>query len=101
MNHNGCSVSPIVTREPDMDPKDGTRVRKEVYGNGKNGTEVILYIIEGGGHTWPGGYQYFNERLIGKTSRDMDANRVIWDFFKKKFGMVIFSASGVWKAAPR
>jgi polyhydroxybutyrate depolymerase len=83
VNHNDCSLSPIVTHEPDMDTKDGTQVRKEVYGNGKNGTEVILYIIEGGGHTWPGGYQYLNERIIGKTSRDIDANKVIWDLFRK------------------
>jgi len=83
VNHNNCSLSPVITHEPDKDPKDGTRIRKEVYRNGKNETEVILYAIEGGGHTWPGGYQYLNERIIGKTSRDLDANEVIWDFFKK------------------
>ena len=83
VNHNNCSLSPVITQEPDKDPKDGTRIRKEVYTNGKNETEVILYAIEGGGHTWPGGYQYLNERIIGKTSRDLDANEVIWDFFKK------------------
>ena len=52
--------------------------------NGKNNTEVVLYIIEGGGHTWPGGYQYLNERIIGKTSRDMNAAEVIWNFFEKQ-----------------
>jgi len=83
VNHNNCSISPVITHERDKDPKDGTRIRKEVYGNGKDGTEVILYAIEGGGHTWPSGYQYLNERIVGKTSRDMNANEVIWDFFEK------------------
>lgn len=83
VTHNKCSSLPTITWEPDKDPQDGTRVRKEVYGQGKEGTEVILYAIEGGGHTWPGGYQYLNERIIGKTSRDIDANEVIWNFFKK------------------
>jgi polyhydroxybutyrate depolymerase len=44
---------------------------------------VILYTIEGGGHTWPGGLQYLPERIIGKTSKDLDANQLIWDFFKE------------------
>jgi polyhydroxybutyrate depolymerase len=34
--------------------------------------EVILYEIEGGGHTWPGRYQYLGKWLIGRTSRDID-----------------------------
>lgn len=83
VSHNHCSSSPIITWEPDEDPQDGTRVRREVYGEGMNGTEVILYAIEGGGHTWPGGYQYLPERIIGKTSKDINANEVIWNFFKK------------------
>ncbi len=81
VNHNNCSSS-HVTREPDKDPQDGTRVQKEVNGDCKEGTEVILYSIEGGGHTWPGGRQYLPERIVGKTSRDIDANELIWDFFK-------------------
>ena len=40
-------------------------------------------VVDGGGHTWPGGHQYLPEWIIGKTSRDIDANEVIWDFFKK------------------
>jgi polyhydroxybutyrate depolymerase len=83
VTHDQCSATPVITMEADTDPQDGTRVRKEVYGQGKDGTEVILYAIEGGGHTWPGGYQYLSEAIIGRTCRDIDANTVIWDFFKK------------------
>ncbi len=82
VTHNQCSSSPTVFMEPDRDPKDGTRVRREVYAQCGEGAEVILYAIEGGGHTWPGGDQYLPKIIVGKTSRDIDANGVIWNFFK-------------------
>jgi len=42
-----------------------------------------LYVVEGGGHTWPGGWQYFPERIIGKTTVNMDASEEIMAFFKR------------------
>lgn len=81
---NGCSSIPVITEVPDRDPTDGTRVTRKEYVNEDDGTEVILYVIEGGGHTWPGGLQYLPARVIGKTSRNLDANEVIWAFFKKQ-----------------
>jgi len=51
-----------VTEEPDRDPMDGTRVIRKEYNNGVDGTEVILYVVDGGGHTWPGGLQYLPNR---------------------------------------
>jgi len=83
INHNRCSATPVVTEEPDRDPKDGTRVTREEYINNFDGTEVILYIISGGGHTWPGGIQYLPARIIGRTSRDFEATEVIWSFFMR------------------
>ena len=83
VNRNKCTAEPVVTEEPDRDPNDGTRVTRSEFFNGDNGTEVILYAVEGGGHTWPGGVQYLPALIIGKTSRDVDANGVIWEFFKK------------------
>lgn len=81
--HNHCTPTPVVTWEPPGGAPDGTRVRKEVYPGGRAGSEVILYAIEGGGHTWPQGYRYLPEMFIGKTSQELDANAVIWNFFKK------------------
>jgi polyhydroxybutyrate depolymerase len=78
---NGCSASPQISRLPDTDPEDGTSVQKSAYGQCTGGADVMLYGIIGGGHTWPGGYQYFPEFLIGKTNHDLDASRTIWDFF--------------------
>ncbi len=82
VDHNGCS-SPTTTWLPDTDREDGTKVRKEVYGQGEEGTEVILYAIEGGGHTWPGGPQYRSKRVIGRTCRDIKGSEVIWQFFRE------------------
>jgi polyhydroxybutyrate depolymerase len=82
VNRNKCMAAPVISEEPDRDPNDGTRVLRKQYKNETDGTEVVLYSIEGGGHTWPGGFQYLPEWLIGKTSRDIDANEIIWTFFK-------------------
>ncbi len=82
VNRNKCLVTPVVTEEPDRDPRDGTKVTRSHYTDGIEGSEVILYSIEGGGHTWPGGIQYLPAWIIGKTSKDIDANEIIWSFFK-------------------
>ena len=80
---NDCSMLPVVTHLPDEAPTDGTSVRKEVYAECTDEVAVILYAVEGGGHTWPGGYQYLPEFIIGKTSGEFDATEVIWQFFSE------------------
>ena len=80
--NNRCGDGGVIAAEPDRDPKDGTRVKREVFASCPAGAAVKLAAVEGGGHTWPGGYQYLPERFIGRTSQDVDANMLIWDFFK-------------------
>lgn len=80
VNHNGCRRDPVIEEMPDGDPGDGTRVRVRTYREGRDGTEVVLYSIEGGGHTWPGGSQYLAPFLIGRVCRDFDATETIWKF---------------------
>jgi len=82
VEHNKCSKDPEITELPDTED-DGTKVIKESYTGGTEGTEVILYKIEGGGHTWPGGWQYLGEKIIGKTCRDINGSEIIWEFFKR------------------
>jgi len=54
-----------------------------VYAVSKQGAEVVVYAIEGGGHTWSGGPQYL--RVSGrKASHNLDATQAIWDFFKRR-----------------
>jgi len=82
-NLNNCSKTPVVKKLPNRDPSDETIIISHSYSNGENNSESILYEIRGGGHTWPDGLQYFGEWLIGKTTHDINGNRVIWNFFKK------------------
>jgi polyhydroxybutyrate depolymerase len=79
---DGATSTPVVEHLPDH-AADGISVRREVYGGGKRGTEVIVYTIEGGGHTWPGGPQHLPLFLVGKASHNLDATEAIWGFFKK------------------
>jgi polyhydroxybutyrate depolymerase len=61
----------------------GTTVIRHVARDCIDGTEVRLYEIVGGGHTWPSGYQYLGERIVGKTSRELKASSEIWSFFAR------------------
>jgi polyhydroxybutyrate depolymerase len=78
---NGCATGRSSTDLPDTSD-DGTRVRLDRFACPGN-TAVALYTIDGGGHTWPGGEQYLPVRLIGRTSRDIDASSVIAQFFNQ------------------
>lgn len=49
--------------------------------NGSDGTEAILYTVDGGGHIRPGGLQYLSVWIAGKTCRDINAGEMIWYFF--------------------
>ena len=47
------------------------------FPNCRNGVQVSLYEIVGGGHTWPGGPQYLPSFLIGNATHVVDASEVI------------------------
>jgi polyhydroxybutyrate depolymerase len=81
-----CSKSFEHENLPDRDPNDGTRIEKFIYTGCKDGTEVILFGVEGGGHTWPGSKIKPFARISGKVSQDMNASEVMWVFFKRHSG---------------
>jgi polyhydroxybutyrate depolymerase len=80
---DGCNGAPVTESLPPKDPKDPTRVDKVTYPVSKNGSEVVAYVIHGGGHTWPNGWRYLGEWAVGKVSHQLDATDVIWEFFKR------------------
>jgi len=45
--------------------------------------DTVHVRVEGGGHTWPGGWQYLDEERVGRVSTDFDANDMIWRFFEE------------------
>ena len=77
---DGCPEKPAVSAEPDK-ADDGTKVVRATYGPGKDGAEVVLFTIEGGGHTWPGRKPFIG--FLGKATLDISANDLMWEFFKK------------------
>jgi polyhydroxybutyrate depolymerase len=52
------------------------------YAGCADDASVVLYTIAHGGHTWPGGLQ-LPEWILGETNRDIDATRVMWEFYEK------------------
>lgn len=78
---NGCDPEPETELLPDLDPEDGTRIRLEAYSDCDDAVQVLLYTVQGGGHTWPGGSQYAPRFVIGRVSRDLQAGEAIWRFF--------------------
>jgi polyhydroxybutyrate depolymerase len=74
----GCSNPPAVTMEPDR-VTDGTQVKLSTWSGCRDGRDVQLYTIEGGGHTWPG--DAAARGLLGRVTRDLDATSTIWSFF--------------------
>lgn len=63
-------------------PDGPTETHWKKWEGSKPGAELLLYAVEGGGHTWPGGPQFLPVDVIGHVSRDFNATEMIWEFFK-------------------
>ena len=77
---DACEAAPVPSLERDRAPTDGTRVRRWTWTGCATGTAVTLYEVQGGGHSWPGGYQP-RIPILGRTTRDLSATRTIAAFF--------------------
>ena len=81
---NGCIGDPERLDLPDVDPSDGTRVSLEAHRACADGTTVVLYSVDGGGHQLPrlaeAGPRQVQPRTAGVSSRDIDGAEVIWTF---------------------
>ncbi len=70
---NGCTGEhPLVINK---------EVKSIQYFSCEQRVDVILYTIKDGGHSWPGGNP-LPKFIVGKTSQDIDATRLMWEFFK-------------------
>ena len=65
---------------PDNDAGDGSTIHLTSFGPCSDHTEVLLYRVDGGGHTWPGGG---TQNGLGNTNRDVHASELALDFFKR------------------
>jgi polyhydroxybutyrate depolymerase len=78
--NNGCHAEPIVVPLPDT-VGDGMKCTRKTWIGGKDGSEVVLIEIEGGGHTWPG-MKPLHE-MLGSSTMDISANDLMWEFFQR------------------
>ena len=72
--HNGCAETPAAL------PASG-EVSGVSYSQCSHNADVVFYTIRGGGHAWPGG-PAMPPAIVGHTTQDINATRVIWEFFK-------------------
>jgi len=80
---DGCAGPPIGRELPDRDPNDGTHVSVVTFARCSASTEVVLYRVDGGGHTWPNGAQYAPRFIVGRVTHDIDGTREIFDFLAR------------------
>ncbi len=73
VTRNGCDPDPKVLAAQG----DASGMR---YDGCLADAEIVVYRIEGGGHTWPGGS---NLSIFGKTSETLNASEVMWGFFER------------------
>jgi polyhydroxybutyrate depolymerase len=68
----------------DRTESDGCTVTRFDFRNGDNGTEVVFYQVNGGGHTWPYPKPISAELQgeLGNKNQDIDAAEEMWAFFK-------------------
>jgi polyhydroxybutyrate depolymerase len=72
---NRCGTEPVESPVA----ADVTRLE---YTHCADDAEVVLYTLDGGGHSWPGGGP-LPEWLVGPTSHSVDATSLMWAFFRE------------------
>jgi len=82
VKHNGCDPVPETARLAHHGSQCGTRTHIDRYRGATPQSDVVLYAVERGGHTWPGGPLIQKQWSLGRASRDFKASEVIWEFFK-------------------
>jgi polyhydroxybutyrate depolymerase len=56
----------------------GSQVRRRTWSGCDGSSSVVFYIIDGGGHSWPGSIPIAR---FGLTTQQIDASETIWVFF--------------------
>ncbi len=72
---NGCNLEPVTFLMSGA-------VKGVRYLQCDENADVIFYTIADGCHSWPGG-GVLPEWIVGKTSQEIDATQLMWEFFMK------------------
>lgn len=77
---SACDPGPSIESLPDISA-DATTVELREFGGCSAGARLAFYVINGGGHTWPGSPNPLPASTFGRTSQDITASREIIEFF--------------------
>lgn len=94
INNNGCASDSTVVNFEDIVLEDNSTVSRREFTNCntyigadeiERNLEVWFYVIENGGHNWPGGAPAPPgfEAFFGNINRDINASSEIWNFFNR------------------
>ncbi len=75
---NNCNLTPITYSVPNINTSDNSTAVNYKYIGGTSGSNVELYKVTGGSHSWPGAFPIFSN-----TNQDFSASVAIWLFFRK------------------
>jgi polyhydroxybutyrate depolymerase len=74
--HDQCRPTPVTKQ---VTP----HVTRVSYRGCKANADVVLYVIEGGGHTWPGSTATWDPAL-GVVTSEISASALLWDFGRNR-----------------
>ncbi|WP_332666400.1 extracellular catalytic domain type 1 short-chain-length polyhydroxyalkanoate depolymerase [Aeromicrobium sp.] len=74
--HDSCPAASATTTV-------AQHVRHFTWTKCKDGSGVNVYVVDNGGHRWPGGTQVPSGRVSGVMTQEIDASTLIWRFFEE------------------
>ena len=79
-----CSGSAPVRLLPGANPRAPYKVKTSRSSGCKDGSEVLLATVVGGGHSWPGGTT--DDASLNKFNNKLgfNASKMIWNFFERQ-----------------
>jgi polyhydroxybutyrate depolymerase len=81
---DGCETTPTQTIDKPSPLDEGLSIIRLFYARGQSGSEVSVFIIGHGGHTWPGVHTDPTwAKTAGKTAMSINATELMWDFFER------------------
>jgi polyhydroxybutyrate depolymerase len=82
INRNGCSLAGESATLRELGQSPGTHVIRFTPRGCPDNAQIVFYLVNGGGHTWPGVRNLPDS--LGPTNMDINASEVIWDFFSRQ-----------------
>jgi polyhydroxybutyrate depolymerase len=74
--HDSCPAASATTTV-------SQHVRHFTWNKCKDRSGINVYVVDNGGHRWPGGKPYHSGRVSGVMTQEIDATTLIWRFFEQ------------------